>query len=112
VKNDLFYVIHMLENIARIGEYSSSGREAFFGSTLLQDGITRNLQLLGESAKQVSGEVKDRYPEVDWRGIIALRNVLVHEYIGLSHIRIWDIVERDINPLKNELIKIRKDLGR
>lgn len=82
MKDDRLYLIHILECIARIEQYVSGGREPFIGSTLIQDAVLRNLQTLGQSAMRLSEAIRESRPEVDWRGIIGLRNVLVHDYLA------------------------------
>ena len=70
-------------------------------STLIQDAVIRNLQVLGESARRLSEETKARRPVVDWRGIIGFRNVMVHEYLEITLARVWEVVELQLPMLKN-----------
>lgn len=72
-------------------------------STLIQDAVLRNLQTLGQSAGRLSDALRDARPEVDWRGIIGLRNILVHDYLGISLVRIWEIVEHDLPDLRQKI---------
>ena len=107
MKDDAVYVQHVLECIARIEQYTQAGRAEFMASTLIQDGVIRNLQTLGQSVVKLSEPLKAAHPEVDWKSIMGLRNVLVHDYLGVSVARIWDIVERDLPDLKVNVIAIR-----
>ena len=107
MKDDAVYLQHILECIARIEEYTKAGRTEFMASTLIQDGVIRNLQTLGQSVLKLSEPLKAAHPEVDWKSIMGLRNVLVHDYLGVSMTRIWDIVERDLPDLKGKIIAIR-----
>ena len=100
MKDDAVYVRHILECIDRIEQYTKAGRTAFMASTLIQDGVIRNLQTLGQSALKISDALKAIHPEVDWKSIVGLRNVLVHDYLGVNVARIWEIVERDLPDLK------------
>jgi uncharacterized protein with HEPN domain len=54
VKDDRVYLKHILRCIARIEEYTAAGREGFFSSHLIQDGVIRNLQTLAESSQRLS----------------------------------------------------------
>ena len=56
---------------------------------------------------KLSEPLKAAHPEVDWKSIMGLRNVLVHDYLGVSMSRIWDIVERDLPDLRGKIIAIR-----
>jgi len=107
MKDDDVNLQHILECIARIERYTAGGRSEFLASTLTQDGVIRNLQTLGQSVLKLSDACKSSHPEVDWRSIIGLRNVLVHDYLGVSVNRIWEIVERDLPSLKANVLAIR-----
>ena len=109
MKDDVIYLQHILECLARIEEYTKVGRTGFMASTLIQDGVIRNLQTLGQSVLKLSELLKAAHPEVDWKSIMGLRNVLVHDYLGVSMARIWDIVERDLPDLKGKIIAIRSE---
>ena len=82
MKDDRLYLIHISESVARMEEYVRGGRHAFLSSTLIQDAVVRNLQTLAESSRRLSDDLKSRHPDIDWRGIAGLRNVLVHDYLG------------------------------
>ncbi|MGQ0722271.1 MAG: HepT-like ribonuclease domain-containing protein [Candidatus Eiseniibacteriota bacterium] len=83
-KDDGLYLTHMEECLGRIEEYTAEGRQAFLGSTLIQDAVLRNLQTLAESAKRVGAPLRERHPEVPWRDIAGFRNVVVHDYLGVD----------------------------
>jgi uncharacterized protein with HEPN domain len=80
-------------------------------STLVQDAVLRNLQTLGQSAGRLSRTLRDAHPEVHWRGIIGLRNILVHDYLGINLVRIWEIVEYDLPVLKRQVEDMLQALG-
>jgi uncharacterized protein with HEPN domain len=108
MKDDAVYLRHILECLDRIKQYTKDGHAAFIGSTLIQDGVMRNLQTLGQSALKLSDTVKAAHPEVDWRSIVGLRNVLVHDYLGVNVTRIWEIVERDLPDLKAKITAFQR----
>ena len=84
MKDDRVYVRHILRCVARIEEYTVEGRERFFSSHLIQDGVIRNLQTLAESSQRMSEPLRSRYSEIDWRALAGFRNVLVHDYLGVD----------------------------
>jgi len=65
----------------------------------------RNLHTLAKSTQQLSESFKTDHPDIDWRSIGAFRNVVVHSYLSVSLEQIWDIVEKDIPPLKSKIDK-------
>ena len=84
MKDDRVYLQHILRCISRIEEYTAAGRESFFSSHLIQDGVIRNLQTLAESSQRLSEGLKVLHPAADWKGLAGFRNVLVHDYLGVD----------------------------
>jgi uncharacterized protein with HEPN domain len=109
VKDDCFYLVYILDSISRIQTYTEGGSDAFFSDTMVSDAVLRVLQTLGESAKQVSAGVKQAAPEIEWREIIAFRNVLVHDYLGVDLARVWQIVGT-LPQLKKQIETLRERL--
>lgn len=112
MKDDRLYVIHIGECLARIAQYVAGGRETFMHSTLIQDATLRNLQTIGQSVGRLSVPLRAAHPEVNWRSIIGLRNVLVHDYLGINLERIWDILERDVPDLQRTVAAILRESDR
>jgi uncharacterized protein with HEPN domain len=100
VKDDRLYLVHIGECVERIERYTAEGQEAFFADPKTQDAVLRNLHTLSESAQRLSDALKFEHIEVDWRGIVRFRNVVVHDYLGIDLDQVWDIVERDLPVLK------------
>ena len=111
MRDDKLYLIHIAECIERIEEYASEGKDNFFRDRKTQDAVLRNLQVLAESCRRLSQEVKDGHPEVDWKGISAFRNILVHEYLGINLVRVWEIIGKELSDLKENVVALRKSLG-
>ena len=100
MKDDGVYLKHILRCIARIEEYTAGGRERFFSSRLIQDGVIRNLQTLAESSRRLSEGIRVFHPTVDWKGLAGFRNVLVHDYLGVDLEYVYRAVEQDVPRLK------------
>jgi uncharacterized protein with HEPN domain len=103
MSDDRLYLIHIREAIGRIEEYVQDGREAFLESRLIQDAVVRNLQTLAESTQRLSDAFKQAHPDIDWRAIAGFRNVLVHDYLGVDVARVWQIIEKQLPRLKEQL---------
>jgi uncharacterized protein with HEPN domain len=112
VKDDRVYLQHILRCIARIGAYTTAGRESFFGSSLIQDGVIRNLQILAESTQRLSEHVKSVCAGVDWKALAGFRNVLVHDYLGIDLEQVYRVVEQDVPTLRLACETVLADLGR
>jgi uncharacterized protein with HEPN domain len=101
----------ILEAIRRIGTYTENmDFVAFAKSSLTIDAVVRNLEVIGEAAGRIPEDLKAVSPEVEWRKIIALRNVLAHEYFGIHTKIVWDVVVDKLKPLEDACRTIRRSL--
>jgi len=106
LKDDRLYLIHILESIERVEEYTSEGLEQFLADRKTQDAVLRNLQILAESTQRISKELKMAHPEIDWRGVSGFRNVLVHDYLGVNLITVWGIIEGPLKELEKKISEV------
>lgn len=72
----------------------------------MQDAVMRRLAIIGEAAKNIPKHLREEHGGIDWRAIIGLKNVLVHEYFGVDAGVIWRIAKEDIPILKEEVSKM------
>lgn len=100
MKDEAVYLKHILDAIKKIESYTSGGRKNFFQNTMVQDAVIRNLEVIGEAVRNLSPEFRGRHPDVPWRSITALRNVLIHEYFGVELEIVWRVVQRRVPSLK------------
>jgi uncharacterized protein with HEPN domain len=110
MNNDIVFLQHILDAIGKTESYASVGREAFMGTSHWQDAVIRQLEIIGEAAKQLSAELRSASPDVPWRRIAGLRDVLIHNYMGVDLAAVWQITQRDIPPLKKAVQEIIKTL--
>jgi uncharacterized protein with HEPN domain len=103
LREDRAWLLDMLEAIEKIEKYASRGEQAFYGEELIQIWIVYCIQIIGEAANQLSTSIKKDHAEVPWRGVIAMRNVLVHRYFGIDLDEIWDTVSIDLPILKAKI---------
>ncbi|WP_297090706.1 DUF86 domain-containing protein [Thermococcus sp.] len=96
-----------MEAIGRIEEYTSGYTfETFINDKKTVDAVLRNLEIIGEAARNIPDEVRERYPSVPWRRIVGLRNVVIHHYFGVDLSVVWVIVSSQLEELKEEIEKI------
>jgi uncharacterized protein with HEPN domain len=93
----------MLERCQRITRFIGRGREAFWASEELQDAVIRNVEVIGEAAKRVSAAARDRLPALDWKAICGMRDVLIHDYIGVDLDEVWNVAAFRIPELQAAL---------
>ena len=89
-----------VERCHRITRFIAPGREAFMASEELQDAVIRNVEVIGEAAKRVSAEARSRMSSLDWKGICGMRDVLIHDYIGVDLDEVWNVVSSRIPELQ------------
>jgi uncharacterized protein with HEPN domain len=110
MKDNRLYLIHIQECLTRIELYTVEGKDAFLTDIKTQDAVLRNLQTLAESTQRLSDELKAAHPDIDWRRISGFRNVLVHDYLSVNLIRVWEIIERNLPELKSKILLILQEL--
>jgi uncharacterized protein with HEPN domain len=109
MKTDLAYLRHILDAIEKIESYVSVGRDVFMTTSHWQDAVIRQLEIIGEAAKHLSVEIRSSHTEVPWRRIAGLRDVLIHNYIGVDLPAVWEITQKELQPLKQSLLSILDD---
>ena len=77
--------------------------EQFVADEKTFDAVMRDLEIIGEAAKHIPAEVRAQHPNIDWRKITGLRDVVAHEYFGLDMELIWDVVTREVPALLDQL---------
>lgn len=111
MRQDRERILDILGSIERIRRHASSGRERFEADELVQVWVIHHIEILGEAARGVSQALRESHPEVPWREMAGMRNVLSHHYFGIDVERVWTTVERDLPRLEAQLVAILGQLG-
>lgn len=101
------YLEDICTSCAKVQRYTlNMSLEDFVEYERTYDAVVRNLQIIGEAVKQISPEVRDQYPAVEWRKIADLRDILAHAYFSLENETLWDIVQNKVPELQEQMQQI------
>ncbi len=101
----------ILEAITNIERYTVRGQEAFEQDELIQTWVLYHFQLIGEAAARLGRIFHEAHPEIPWSRIVAMRNLLIHEYFAIDRQEVWKTVENDLPNLKQQIAMLLKALG-
>ena len=106
-------VIIFLEDILRatekIEKYTNGlDCERFRSDEKSVDAVIRNLEIIGEASKNIPAELKDKFPQIPWKKMMGLRNIVAHEYFGVDLNIIWEIASKNLPGVKPEIERILK----
>jgi len=105
---DIAYIEDILENIKNLETFlGKATKEDFFADLEKQFAVARALEIIGEASAKLSEEFRDQHPEIDWRGLKSMRNLLIHEYAYVDAEEVWKACQEDIPDLKNKINHIK-----
>jgi uncharacterized protein with HEPN domain len=103
VSRNVDYLEHILGAIAKIEAYAAIDDEQFFSDPVRQDAIIRQLEIIGEATKRLSRNFRKSHSQVAWRRMAGMRDVLIHNYMGVDLGLVWSVAQQDIPVLKRRL---------
>ncbi len=111
-RDELVYLRHILDAIFTVEEYLQGVDEQKFKSTrLLQDGVIRQIEVIGEAVRHISKDIRKTHPEIPWQDVAGMRDKLIHGYFGVDVEKVWDTAQEDLPGLKQQVTEILKDFN-
>lgn len=98
--NDILFSIEKIENYTDALTY-----ENFITNDLVKDAVVRNIEIIGEASNRIPDDFKTQNNNIPWNKLRGIRNRIVHDYFGVDHDIIWQIISNELNVLKQDLIK-------
>ncbi len=109
MKNYLEYLKHIKDECEYLITKSEGlAQDEFNDDETLQRAFVRSLEIISEATKKIPGEFRAKYPDVNWREMAGMRDVLIHDYFGVNYNIVWDVVVNHIPQLFDNLLEIIK----
>ncbi len=104
------YLYDLKEAIDKVESFTEGlTSEEFAKDVKTIDAVTRNLQVIGEAAGHIPKRIKEKHLNIDWRGMVGMRNILVHEYFGVRSEIIWKTIRERLPELREQVEEILKE---
>lgn len=102
-RGDAEFLANIKEAIHRVKTHiTGMSYEAFSEDIKTQDVVVRNLEIIGEAAKNISEKLKQNYPHIPWKGLAGIRDKLIHHYFGVKLDIVWNIIAAEL-PERNQI---------
>ena len=102
---DEVYVQHVLDAIDAIASFLDGvDQQRFSEDILIQSGVIRQIEIIGEAARNCSMGFRSQHDDIPWQDIIGMRNKLIHEYFGVDLGAVWKTATEDVPQLKRQLL--------
>lgn len=103
-RSDVEYLRHILDEAAYLtSESEGLDRAAFLADPTLRRAFARSIEIMGEATKNLSDELRNRYPDVAWRAMAGMRDHLIHGYLGVDYEIVWDVAANEAPMLRDRL---------
>ncbi len=103
MKDDLVYIEHIQSSVNRIQSYTSGlNLDLFLENHMVQDAIVRQLEVIGEATKRISQDFRDQHQDIPWKDMAAMRDKLIHHYMGVDLISVWGVISEVLPDLKEK----------
>lgn len=111
-RRDRDYIADIQEAIQRILAYTQDmSWDTFLHDDRTQDAVVRNIEVIGEATKNLSGTLRKRYPHLPWKDMAGARDRLIHHYFGINNEIVWQIVQQDLPALLPKIQGILDELS-
>ncbi len=98
-KSSLIDIFNACESISRF--INKKTKEDFFNDEMMHEAVIRKIEIIGEASGRISNQFKKRFPQLPWRKMKSMRNILIHMYDEVELEFVWDTATKDIHALKN-----------
>ncbi len=105
------FIEHILNSIEKIESFSKDlTKKELSVDDLHQSAIIRKIEVIGEAVKNIPLSFRNKYPDIPWKDIAGMRDKLMHHYFGVNIDTVWKVIKDDLPKLKENILKIKKEL--
>lgn len=106
-RGDIEFLCDIKEAIRRITLYIEKVQyEEFLKDIKIQDAIVRNLEIIGEAVKNISRNLKEKYPQIPWKELAGTRDRLIHHYFGVNYDVVWSVAKEELSGITSQIEEI------
>jgi uncharacterized protein with HEPN domain len=106
-RNLKLYLQDIWESTLAIEEYTQNlAEDEFYSNRQVQDAVVRRLEIIGEAVKNIDDDFRNKYPQIPWKKIAGMRDIIAHEYFEVKLERVWDVVRKDLPHIKQQMLLI------
>ncbi len=102
---------HILDAINVIDSYiEKAGFNDFLNNSMMRFACLKQIEIIGEAGNSITKDTRAKFSDVEWRQIVGMRNVIVHEYFGVDNNLVWEVIKNDLPELKEKVEEILNHL--
>ena len=111
-RNYLMYLEDILMAIRKIERYTRNlNFKVFSSDEMIIDAVIRNFEVIGEASAKIPKNIKERYPDVEWKEVIGFRNILIHDYFGVDVEAVWDTIQKNLPGFRKNIMNVVESEG-
>jgi len=110
-KRDItLFLEDIIEAIERISEYiGDNSKEEFLNDQKTIDAVVRNIEIIGEAVSNIPEDLRNKNPQVPWKKIVGVRNIVIHKYFGVDTDTLWVIITKQLPEFKSQISMIMNE---